>query len=48
VRATGFNGKTAGPGVIRDGFGVGGLQTAAAQTSPSIPQRTSASSSPEP
>lgn len=27
--ATGFNGKTAGPGVIRDGFGVGGLQTAA-------------------
>lgn len=32
--ATGFNGKTAGPGVgsgvIRDGFGVGGLQTAAA------------------
>jgi cytochrome c oxidase assembly protein subunit 11 len=26
--ATGFNGKTAGPGVIRDGFGVGGLQTA--------------------
>ncbi len=28
--ATGFNGKTAGPGIIRDGFGVGGLQTAAA------------------
>ena len=26
--ATGFNGKTAGQGVIRDGFGVGGLQTA--------------------
>lgn len=35
--ATGFNGKTAGPGVgsgvIRDGFGVGGLQTAAAPAS---------------
>ena len=28
--ATGFNGKTAGPGVIRDGFGVGGLQTGTA------------------
>lgn len=28
--ATGFNGKTAGPGVIRDGFGVGGLQTTTA------------------
>lgn len=27
--ATGFNGKTAGKGVIRDGFGIGGLQTAA-------------------
>ncbi|TXT31785.1 MAG: cytochrome c oxidase assembly protein subunit 11 [Rhodocyclaceae bacterium] len=31
--ATGFNGKTAGQGVIRDGFGVGGLQTAAAPAS---------------
>jgi len=28
--ATGFNGKTAGPGVIRDGFRVGGLQTGTA------------------
>lgn len=28
--ATGFNGKTAGPSVIRDGFGVGGLQTGSA------------------
>lgn len=27
--ATGFNGKTAGKGVIRDGFGIGGLQAAA-------------------
>ncbi len=32
-RATGFNGKTDGPGVIRDGFGVGGLKTAAAPVS---------------
>lgn len=31
--ATGFNGKTAGPGTIRDGFGVGGLQTASAPAS---------------
>ncbi|MGB4063273.1 MAG: cytochrome c oxidase assembly protein [Azonexus sp.] len=31
--ATGFNGKTAGPSVIRDGFGVGGLQTAAGPAS---------------
>lgn len=31
--ATGFNGKTAGPAAIRDGFGVGGLQTAAAPAS---------------
>ena len=31
--ATGFNGKTAGPATIRDGFGVGGLQTAAAPAS---------------
>lgn len=31
--ATGFNGKTAGQGVIRDGFGVGGLQTATAPAS---------------
>jgi cytochrome c oxidase assembly protein subunit 11 len=31
--ATGFNGKTAGPGVIRDGFGIGGLQTATAPAS---------------
>lgn len=31
--ATGFNGKTAGQGVIRDGFGVGGLQTASAPAS---------------
>jgi cytochrome c oxidase assembly protein subunit 11 len=29
-QVTGFNGKTAGPGPIRDGFGVGGLKTAAA------------------
>jgi cytochrome c oxidase assembly protein subunit 11 len=29
--ATGFNGKTAGPGLIRDGFGVGGLK---AETAP--------------
>jgi len=28
--ATGFNGKTAGQGPIRDGFGVGGLKTAVA------------------
>jgi cytochrome c oxidase assembly protein subunit 11 len=28
--ATGFNGKTGGPGPIRDGFGVGGLKTAVA------------------
>lgn len=28
--ATGFNGKTAGQGPIRDGFGVGGLKTALA------------------
>jgi len=28
--ATGFNGKTAGQRVIRDGFGIGGLQIAAA------------------
>jgi cytochrome c oxidase assembly protein subunit 11 len=28
-QATGFNGKTAGPKVIRDGFGVGGLKVAA-------------------
>jgi cytochrome c oxidase assembly protein subunit 11 len=28
--ATGFNGKTSGQRVIRDGFGIGGLQTAAA------------------
>lgn len=27
---TGFNGKTAGPTVIRDGFGIGGLQTGSA------------------
>jgi cytochrome c oxidase assembly protein subunit 11 len=26
--ATGFNGKTAGPGIVRDGFGIGGLKTA--------------------
>lgn len=31
--ATGFNGKTAGPATIRDGFGVGGLQTTAAPAS---------------
>ncbi|MBS1129693.1 MAG: Cytochrome c oxidase assembly protein CtaG/Cox11 [Proteobacteria bacterium] len=31
--ATGFNGKTAGPATIRDGFGVGGLQTATAPAS---------------
>lgn len=35
--ATGFNGKTAGPGVgsgvIRDGFGIGGLQTRTAPAS---------------
>lgn len=29
-QATGFNGKTAGPGAIRDGFGIGGLKTTAA------------------
>jgi cytochrome c oxidase assembly protein subunit 11 len=29
-QVTGFNGKTAGPGPIRDGFGVGGIKTAAA------------------
>jgi len=28
--ATGFNGKTAGPAPIRDGFGVGGLKTTVA------------------
>lgn len=27
--ATGFNGKTAGPGTIRDGFGIGGLRSSA-------------------
>jgi cytochrome c oxidase assembly protein subunit 11 len=32
-QATGFNGKTAGPGAIRDGFGVGGLKTATASAS---------------
>lgn len=31
--ATGFNGKTAGPSTIRDGFGVGGLQTGNAPSS---------------
>ena len=31
---TGFNGKTAGQGPVRDGFAVGGLQSAAAQTAP--------------
>jgi cytochrome c oxidase assembly protein subunit 11 len=29
-QATGFNGKTTGPGAIRDGFGIGGLKTTAA------------------
>lgn len=29
-QVTGFNGKTAGPGPIRDGFGIGGLKVAAA------------------
>ena len=28
-QATGFNGKTAVPGIIRDGFGIGGLKTQA-------------------
>jgi len=32
-QATGFNGKTAGPGVIRDGFGVGGLKSVTASAS---------------
>jgi len=32
-QATGFNGKTAGTGAIRDGFGVGGLKTATAPAS---------------
>ena len=32
-KATGFNGKTAGPAIIRDGFGVGGLQTGVAPVS---------------
>jgi cytochrome c oxidase assembly protein subunit 11 len=32
-QATGFNGKVAGQGEIRDGFGVGGLKTAAAPAS---------------
>lgn len=32
-RVTGLNGKTASPAIIRDGFGVGGLQTAAAPVS---------------
>ena len=31
---TGFNGKTGGPGPIRDGFAVGGLQSAASGTAP--------------
>lgn len=31
--ATGFNGKTAGPATIRDGFGVGGLQAGKAANS---------------
>jgi len=31
--ATGFNGKTSGKSVIRDGFGIGGLQTGTAPVS---------------
>ena len=31
---TGFNGKTAGQGPVRDGFAVGGLQPSAAQANP--------------
>ena len=40
--ATGFNGKTAGPGIVRDGFGVGGLRTT---NSPAPPSRVDVSRS---